>query len=170
MPTCSYCEAHYWFGGVKNNGRHFCNEECQYNGALLGIADQLPPDMVNDYIASMRQTDCPKCGGPGPIEVHTSYRVYSVLVMTSWSNRPRICCKKCATKAQIGDLAFSSVLGWWGFPWGFLMTPVQIGRNVVGLLSNPATGKPSPLFVKMLKLNLAQNLVAQEQAREAQGT
>ena len=170
MPTCSYCDAHFWFGGVSMNGRKFCNAECQYNGSLLDIAEQLPSETVSKYVADMRKGDCPKCGGPGPVEVHTSYRVYSYVVATSWSNRPRISCKACARKAQLSDMAMSAALGWWGVPWGLLMTPVQIGRNVAGLMSNPNAAKPSPLFVKILKLNLASQLVAQQQGRAAQAT
>ena len=170
MPTCSYCNERFWFGGVKSGGRHFCNAECQKRGALLGIAEQLPPDLVANYVDAMHRSNCPHCGGPGPIEVHTSYRVWSIFVLTTWSNRPRVSCKKCARRAQLGDIAFSTVLGWWGFPWGFIMTPVQIIRNVSGLIfSGTATGKPSPQLVKLLKLNLAARLLEKQQQEEAAG-
>jgi hypothetical protein len=136
---------------------------------LLDIADQLPPEVVDSYMHVMQMSPCPQCEGPGPIEVHTSYRVWSAAVVTSWSNRPRISCKKCATKAQLGNMVFSSVLGWWGFPWGLVMTPVQISRNIWGMFYRPAVGKPSPQLVKFLKLNLASNYLAQRQRDAAEG-
>jgi hypothetical protein len=37
-------------------------------------------------------------------------------------------------------------------------------------MSNPNAAKPSPLFVKILKLNLASQLVAQQEGRAAQAT
>jgi hypothetical protein len=163
MPTCSYCNETYWFGGIKDGNRHFCNEDCQAYGQLIDIAEQIPADTVANYIHSMRDGNCPVCGGPGPIEVYTSYRVWSALLLTNWSNRPRISCKKCATKAQLGGLAFSSVLGWWGFPWGLIMTPVQIIRNIGGMLSSKDTRAPSPQLVKLLKINLAANVLNQQQ-------
>lgn len=169
MPTCSYCNERFWFGGVKNGNRRFCNQECQHQGALLDIADQLPPEAVDSYVRAMQLSNCPQCDGPGPIEVHTSYRVWSAVIMTGWSNRPRISCKKCATKAQLGNMAFSTAFGWWGFPWGLIMTPVQIGRNFAGMFYKPAIGKPSPQLVKFLKLNLASNLIAQQQPDAAGG-
>ena len=163
MPTCSYCNERYWFGGIKDGNRNYCNQDCQSRGQLLDVAEQLPADAVANYIHSMRDSNCPVCGGPGPIEVYTSYRVWSAVLLTSWSNRPRISCKKCATKAQFGSLAFSSVLGWWGFPWGLIMTPVQIIRNIGGMLSSKDTRAPSPQLVKLLKINLAANVLNQQQ-------
>jgi hypothetical protein len=162
MPTCSYCNETYWFGGIKDGNRHFCNAQCHGNGQLLDIAERLPADLVVNYVNSMHNSNCPKCDGPGPIEVHTSYRVWSAAILTSWSNRPQICCKKCATRAQMGGVAFSAVLGWWGFPWGLIMTPVQIVRNIGGMLRRVDGREPSPQLVKFLKLNLAAHAVAQQ--------
>jgi hypothetical protein len=167
MRTCSYCNQTFWFGGVQSGTRRFCNAQCQQRGALLDVADQLPADFVKEYIQTTQNSNCPECQGPGPIEVHTSYRVWSVLVLTSWNNRPRICCKKCATKAQLGDIGFSVLLGWWGFPWGIIMTPVQIGRNVTGLFYSPKVGQPSELLVKLLKLNLAARVIEDYHSRQA---
>ena len=46
----------------------------------------------------VHQGNCPQCDGPGPVDVHTSYRVYSVVMMTSWSSRPLVACARCGTK------------------------------------------------------------------------
>jgi hypothetical protein len=62
----------------------------------------------------------------------------------------------CANRQRIGDSLFSLVLGWWGIPWGLLATPVQIGRNVVGLLQPPTPeGQPSAALVQAARLELA---------------
>ncbi len=59
------------------------------------------------------------------------------MVLTSWSSKPKLSCKSCATKRQLGAMAFSSVAGWWGLPWGLVMTPVQIIRNIVEMAGGP---------------------------------
>jgi hypothetical protein len=83
--------------------------------------------------------------------------------MTRWSSRPQISCRACGNKSKLADAAFSLVLGWWGFPWGFLFTPVQITRNLAGLLSSsPDPYRPSPQLEKVLKLNLAAKAVQQQ--------
>ena len=48
---------------------------------------------------------------------------------------PQISCRRCGLKSQAAGAAFPLVLGWWGFPWGLVVTPVQIGRNIGGMTS-----------------------------------
>lgn len=167
MAVCGYCGESFLFGGVTYKGRRFCNNECMERGALLDIAEQLPPGQVDEFVRFVHAGACPQCGGAGPVEVHTAYRVWSIVLMTSWSNHPRICCKKCATRTQLGATAFSLLFGWWGFPWGFIMTPVQIGRNIAGMLKRTEPGVPSAQFRKLMKLHLAAKIVEQEQSRAA---
>ena len=166
MATCAYCGKTKWFGAVTRDGLSFCNNQCSQYGALLDYANSLPQDFVADYVGRMQVSNCPKCSGPGPIEVHTAHQVWSALVLTRWTSQPRICCKKCATVSQLGGIGFSAVLGWWGFPWGLVMTPVQILRNVGEMFYNPKPGQPSAAFVKLLKINLASNVIQQQRAQE----
>jgi hypothetical protein len=77
--------------------------------------------------------------------------------MTRWKSTQQIACRKCGIKAQAGDLAISALAGWWGFPWGLLMTPVQVGRNIVGMAVAPDPARPSPMLVQQAKLILAQH-------------
>jgi hypothetical protein len=92
------------------------------------------------------------------VDVHVSYRVWSAAIVTSWSSRPAVSCGGCGTKRKLGDALFSLVLGWWGLPWGVVITPVQIVRNLVGLARKPAPGQPSPALENMVRLNMAQSL------------
>lgn len=160
MPVCSFCDSTFWLGGVKDGWRHFCNEECHQGGFLLHVAEQLPEDLVADHIYSMRRSDCPHCGGPGPLDAHTSYRIWSAFLVSETSNRLLICCRKCGRRAQIRSTVFSALLGWWGFPTGMIMTPVQIYRNVSALSRYSVHTDPSPQFVKLMKLELAEQLIA----------
>jgi hypothetical protein len=63
--------------------------------------------------------------------------------------------------------AFSLVLGWWGLPWGLLLTPVQIGRNLIGIARPPEASKPSAQLEKIIRMNIAANMAQQRSAAAA---
>jgi len=143
MTNCDYCGTTILFGGQQAGGLRFCNAQCASKGQLIVLSRQLPTSVVQQQVWAVHQGACPQCKGPGPVDVHTSYRVWSALIMTQWSSRPRVSCRGCGVKAKIGDALVSLFVGWWGFPWGLIMTPVQIGRNLVGMASAPDATKPS---------------------------
>lgn len=96
-------------------------------------------------------------------DVHKSYRVWSALLLTSWKTSPRVSCRSCGVKAQLGDTVFSLVLGWWGFPWGFVMTPVQIARNIAALIGGGKdAAAPSAELERIVGLNLAARALEQQ--------
>lgn len=43
----------------------------------------------------------------------------------------------------MGATLVSGAFGWWGVPWGILMTPVQLVRNLHGIVFGPDPGMPS---------------------------
>ena len=163
MAVCSYCGTSFLWGGSREGSRRFCNDRCRQAGVLLSIADQVPAEVVREHVAAVHRGPCPSCKGPGPIDVYNSYRVWSALLLTSWQTRPHVCCRGCATKRQLGDAAFSFFLGWWGVPWGLLMTPLQVARNIGGLMSRPDPAVPTGQFEKLIKLDLAQRIVNHNQ-------
>jgi len=154
MASCSVCGATIIFGGKKSGDYRFCNDNCYSKGQVLIVSDQIPHDIVETETRNIHQGNCPKCGKDGPVDVHFSYSVWSAAVLTSWKSKVHICCKSCGVKAQAIDLAGSAVLGWWGVPWGFIMTPVQITRNIIGMVKNN-TGEPSDNLRKQVKMHMA---------------
>lgn len=164
MASCDYCGTRILFGGVKDNGMRFCNEDCHTNGSLIAYSQQLPDDVVEPHVSAVHQGDCPKCGGPGPIDVHTSYIVWSIMILTSWKSRPEVCCRSCGNKAKLGGLCISAVAGWWGIPWGFIFTPVQIFRNISGIVFAPDLSFPSPELDRLVRIHLVSEIAAQNQA------
>ena len=56
----------------------------------------------------------------------------------------------------------SLFLGAWGIPWGLLMTPTQILRNVAGLAMPPAPEQPSRELLEQMRLFLAEGAHAEE--------
>lgn len=82
----------------------------------------------------MRDGACPKCGKSGsPVDVRVSHRAISLLVVTRWSSHKAVCCRRCHVRALLGNTLITLLLGWWGFPFGLLMTPVQVLRNLYAL-------------------------------------
>ena len=53
-------------------------------------------------------------------------------------------------------------LGWWGFPWGLLMTPIQIVRNFAGLFSSPDPDTPSEDMENIVRVMIAQDILEQQ--------
>lgn len=167
LATCAYCSTTIIFGGKKQDDLRFCNAECQENGILSHVASQIPRHEVDSYVAEVHRGSCPRCMGAGPVDVHTSYRVFSALVITSWSSRPAICCRRCGTKRKLGDAAFSALLGWWGLPWGLFVTPMQIGKNLFGFFRTPDPRIPSSALETLLRLDLAAQLMQEHEGQES---
>jgi len=168
VARCDYCGTNILFGGVKEGNLRFCNSKCHQQGYLLAIADEVPEDVMSKYLAEVHQGDCPKCNGPGPVDVHTSHLVWSALVFTSWQSRPQVCCRKCGIKSKLGGTAISGVAGWWGFPWGLVVTPIQVCRNVFGLFFSPDPRMPSKQLETLVKMNLASQFLEESRQQETE--
>ena len=171
MAKCDYCGSTILFGGKRDGSLKFCNDECHKKGFLLAIANEVPDEIVQQYINEVHAGTCPKCYGQGPIDVHTSYNVMSFLLITRWSSKPEISCRSCGFKSQLGGILTSFFLGWWGAPWGIIITPIQIIRNIVGMVNGPDPARPSQQLCSLLRMNLAAQLLersisSQEKADE----
>jgi hypothetical protein len=93
----------------------------QINPSVMAVATQI------------RNSDCPKCKGPGPIDIHVSHVCYSFIFLTQRKSTPALCCKKCGTQSQTTALIITALVGWWGIPWGLIYTPMQIAQNISGM-------------------------------------
>lgn len=163
MAQCNYCGTTVLVGGVREGDRRYCGSACAAKGRAAAQGRQLPDDVVRAEVARVHAGPCPKCGGAGPVDVHTSYRVWSALYLTRWSSSPQLSCRRCGNKARGVGALFSLVLGWWGFPWGLLLTPVQVIRNVAGMLRATDPRTPSPQLDSVVRLHM----VARQRAPRA---
>jgi hypothetical protein len=157
VARCDYCGSTILFGGKRRGEFRFCNQRCEQAGGLLAVARQVPEDLVQKQVSTIHQGRCPKCGRQGPIDVHVSHRVWSALAITFWASRPQVSCRSCARKSQVHDTIVSLVFGWWGFPLGVVMTPIQVGRNIVALKNGPNPTMPSPQLEKIVRITIASN-------------
>ncbi len=159
MASCSYCNSFILFGGRTDATGRYCNERCQQAGNLLAVSQQVSPQEMAALIREVHEGKCPRCGRPGPVDMHKAHRVWSAMVVTSWSSSPELSCKSCATKRQLGGILFSAILGWWGFPWGLVMTPIQIVKNIGEMVGGPKAGQPSALLQKFVRLQVGAALL-----------
>ncbi len=162
MAACAYCGTTILFGGIKDDDLRFCNDECFENGYALVIARSVSDNVVKREANKIYNGACPKCQGIGPVDVHVSHRVYSVLLYSSWSSIPNICCRSCGLKSQASNALFSLFCGWWGFPYGLIMTPIQIVRNIFGMARPPEEFAPSEKLENLVRIDLATQYIEEK--------
>jgi len=168
MAICDYCSKNFNLFGVHEPEYSFCSRNCQDRAhALLKSLDRLPQQQVDDYVNKVHAGPCRQCGKPNPVDLYQSYRVVSFIVLTRWTTHNHFVCRACARKAQIKSSAYSALLGWWGFPFGLVLTPVQIIRNIVAMAGGSDPHQPSRRLRSLLKLNLARQLAAPAAAAAA---
>lgn len=157
MATCGYCGETIVFGGVKAGDLRFCNGKCLERARVARAAAPVSEEAVEDLARQIHSGPCPRCQGPGPVDVHMAYWVWSALAFTRWGHQQRVSCRGCAARAQAGRLVQSAVLGWWGFPWGLVMTPVQVCRTAMALARPPRREEPSARLRQVARAYLMAN-------------
>jgi hypothetical protein len=166
MASCAYCDSFILFGGKTDSTGYYCSERCQKAGILLALGAQVPRQELERLANEVHHANCPRCGSLGPVDVHKAHQVWSAIFLTSWSSKPELSCKSCATRRQLSAILFSGLFGWWGLPWGLVMTPVQIARNLAAMAGGPKPGEPSALLQKFVRLQAGARL-AQTPARSS---
>ena len=156
MASCASCGTTILFGGKESGGMKFCSDKCLANRSLLDVMSRIPETVVREQAAKIQAGACPNCKGEGPVELHMTHAIWSALIVTNWSSTAHICCRGCATKKQALSATGAFLLGWWGFPWGFIMTPVQVTKNIGGLFAKRSKSEgPSPELVQQVRLIIA---------------
>jgi len=140
---CPTCGNQIIFGGIKDGEIRYCGKKCYEADEIGRYARELPSRAVEMFAREIHSGPCPKCDGNGPVDIHNSYSVYSIILYTSWKTDEHLICKKCALKQQATDLVGSFLLGWWGFPFGLIVTPIQILMNVAAMFQTPGSDGPS---------------------------
>jgi hypothetical protein len=165
MASCSYCDSFILLGGKTDQTGRYCNAKCQQAGNLLALSNQIQPQELDRMVDEVRHSNCPRCGGPGPVDVHKAHQVVSALILTTWSSSPQLSCKSCGTRRQLVAMLVSGLFGWWGIPWGLVMTPVQIARNIADMTGGPKSDAPSALLHKFVRLHAGARLAQASSAR-----
>jgi hypothetical protein len=112
-------------------------------GSLRQLADLMmrfsPPDPaeVANLASELHGCPCPGCGRPGANDVRPIHRIYSAVAFTSHGHERKICCPNCARFACAKRFLQAAFLGWWGFPWGLVLTPWYLVRLGWGMAVQP---------------------------------
>lgn len=167
MAKCGFCKSSIVFGGKTVGGERYCGDDCARKGVLMTLGRQVPPAVVRDEVLRIHRSNCPKCNGPGPVDLHSTYQVWSMLILTSWKTNCHLCCRRCATKAAVGDAVLSGIIGWWGIPWGLVVTPIQICRNIATATKSPSE-HPSEALESLALMVLGDRLAQNPKAFAAQ--
>ena len=155
MATCANCKTIFFLGGVTDATERFCSDRCQSQGRLLRLSTLIPPSAVQAMTEQVRHGTCPDCGGAGPVEAFVSHRVWSAVFKTQWTTHQHVCCRPCATRKQLTAMGYSALLGWWGIPWGLLITPIQILRNGFELMKRAESPHASAELVRIVRMHMA---------------
>jgi hypothetical protein len=154
MKRCTYCNHLILFGGTKDGEMRFCNDRCHQNGSVLVASRSIPDEFFQKHVNEVHQGPCPVCHGRGPVDVHISHFVWSAFIVTRWSSSPKICCRGCGFKSQLLNSLGSLVVGWWGLPWGVVLTPIQVIRNLFEMFTPRSSYNPSDFLRKLVRINV----------------
>ncbi len=165
MAKCATCNSTILFGAKRHNGLEFCNDKCLRSGVLFPVLNNIPEDVVNEAVRNVHEGACPKCEGRGPVDIHTSHSIWSLFIMTQWKSTPRMLCRSCGIKSQLWEAFTAAIVGWWGVPWGIFGTPIQIARNIGGVIKGPDPLVPSEELKRVIGLNMASNIVQQQRSQ-----
>jgi hypothetical protein len=157
MATCASCGNSILWGGVRLNGRRYCGQKCCSQDEFGRLAASIPEQAVKIEAKKIRNGHCPVCSRRGgEIELRKSYKAISYLIMTRWGEYPIISCSSCHRKKILGDLILTLCFGWWGFPWGLIITPVQLIRNISAFATDTKTSEPSQELCAAVRTMMAQ--------------
>lgn len=144
MARCAHCRA-VIIGSTPEGRRLYCSDHCYNRGYVAELADRFSADEIDERTAAVYRGACPECGGPGPVDLHTAYRVWSAGVVSVFQKEARVACRACARKRQLEAALFCAALGWWGVPFGLFGTPVQIARNLLAIRRKAGDGPSGAL-------------------------
>ena len=168
MAKCAQCNKTIIFGGVRDSSGLYCAANCQSLALLDAVTRSIPPEIISRRVDELHQGTCPRCQRVGGIDVHVAHSIWSAVILTRWVSTPQVSCLSCGNKARFTGILSSFFLGWWGFPWGILFTPVQISRNIWGIIRTQPSGVPSLALQQVAAQSLASELSQRQLAAQGQ--
>jgi hypothetical protein len=160
MASCAACGSTLLFIKKRVGGLQFCNDKCVARGQVALRAQHIPESQALERAIQLQHAPCPACGGRRPVDVFTTHTVWSALIVTVWKSTPRVSCKRCAVTSQAYATIAAALVGWWGFPWGLIVTPIQILRNIAGMFQSAESGSPSKQLKHIARMDLASRALA----------
>lgn len=92
-----------------------------------------PPRQQQPAREPVEPVHCSKCGKVTAQPRYFAFReVRSFVFATQTKVRQGVYCSDCAPKEAWSASMVSSIFGWWGFPWGPILTVKEVLRNALG--------------------------------------
>lgn len=158
MARCGNCGTIVLFGGHSWNEIPFCREECRQAAITASYAEDIPNDIVMLQAMTLRDGDCPICGHPGPNDFHSAWSVISLVIFTFHSKKQIFGCNWCGFFHKLRYTVSTGLLGWWGFPWGFLITPLLEIANLLAFARGVPADGPSEELKEMALQQITEEL------------
>lgn len=132
--------------GLRPEAVRIIEEEISRRGISVAVADgmhaqrkEYTREELNSYCAMLRALPCPDCGSTHmKLNAVLTGHCMSFLIITHYERKLRIGCSECLQKALNNATIQTSLLGWWGFPWGIV-------RTIGALRLNHRMGKEAEL-------------------------
>jgi hypothetical protein len=140
MAKCDYCGAKILFGGRQSGDLRFCNDRCFQAGAVRWIRARGRPCQPSRLVGAAAHVLAEPAPDPVP------------------PLRGQEPARRCRFLAGPGMV---------GLPWGLVLTPVQIGRDIVGATHGPDPTPPSAHLERLVRLDIAARRAAQPDATVA---
>lgn len=159
MASCAQCGSTILFGGVRDGGVRLCNDHCFRERQILIAAEaHISPDTLRWEVQRVHQGSCSRCLGPGPVDVHRAYSVWSMFVVSVWREHTNVCCQACARGLIFSKLAFTAILGWWSIH-GLFCTPAFLVRNILSIVRPPDPRQPSVHLEAVIRAYLVERIL-----------
>jgi len=164
MAKCRTCQRFVIFGGKRDGDHSYCSQKCLDEDILRETGEMIPRDLLDERVRAIHLGPCPRCHRDGPVDVHRSYSLWTLLYFTQTRSCEHLVCRSCARQSQFWASIRSMLLGPWG-PFGILLTPVQIVRNVAAMIGGPPSYAPSALLVQVVRRHTAEQILAHAATR-----
>ncbi len=129
-------------------------------GQINRVTAAIPPEMLQQYISEVHRGNCPKCGAGAGQRPYLAHGLVDARDDVYEDASAGELSAPCGVKAKLSAAVSSGVFGWWAFPWGFFVTPLQIMRNVKGIFAKVDSSWPSQQLAHLVKLDLAKRASA----------
>lgn len=163
MARCAHCGRSIVFGGKKEQGYRFCRDACRKNAMTMLAVERylelVPPEVIEAEIRFVHQGSCPRCGGEGPVDIHTSYTVWATLVRMGMEDFPTPCCRHCGRRAIMVAVIKSILVGVLCLPVGLVFLPFILVANLIRFLRPPRLSEPSARLRTLVTRNIAYALM-----------
>jgi hypothetical protein len=166
MAKCHHCGTFILFGGVEHGSRRFCSLDCRLEGSFASLADEAPEEIVAKRVEEIHQGDCPKCGGPGPVDVYHSHTTWTSFTEVEHEVTAEVCCRDCGNRVKLLSSVTSLGGGWPGIIVGLVMTPIHILRYSFGLFCPADPHRPSASLEEWVRMELAGQVSKARRANE----